>query len=89
MTYSAEAKLQELRNKTNRELVSLIGNTLDRGLEFACLPDGEEVAQEAFAQASAWIPLLGGRFEGRQLEAKLSALREALESSQVRVQAAC
>ena len=89
MNYSAEAKLQELRNKTNRELVSLIGNTLDRGLEFACRPDGEEIAHEAYAEASAWMPLLGGRLERRQLERKLSELRDALESPQVRVSAAC
>jgi hypothetical protein len=89
MSYSAETKLQELRNKTNRELVALIGNTLDRGLEFACQADGEEAAHEALADAVAWMPLLGGRFERRQLEEKAAELRDALESTQVRVQAAC
>jgi len=41
MNQSAEAKLQELRSKTTRQLVSLISNKLDRGLAFARVLEGD------------------------------------------------
>jgi hypothetical protein len=91
MEYSAEAKLYELHNKTTRELVSLIGNKLDRGLAFARLPEGEDRAAKEYAEVSAWMPLLEDAtlLERRELEGKLSRLRSALSSSQVQMQAAC
>ena len=105
MSESAEAKLHELRNKTNRELVSLIGNKLDRGLAFARMLDGEgatwastthyaETAEAAFAEASAWMALLNEatQWERRRLEFKLAELRKALDRAhapEFRVQAAC
>jgi len=102
----AEAKLDELRSKTNRQLASLISNKLDRGLAFARVVEGESrkdwastehfvvQAQNAFAEASAWMGLLDGatQLERRRLEFKLAQLRSVLEresASHVRVQAAC
>ena len=38
---SAEAKLHELRSKTNRQLASLISHKLDRGLAFARVLESE------------------------------------------------
>jgi hypothetical protein len=85
MNQSAETKLHELRGKTERQLVSLISNTLDRGLDFARMPD-EERAAEAYDEASAWMPLLNDA--APRLEQKLSQLRTALDSH-TRAHAAC
>jgi hypothetical protein len=93
MDLSAEAKLQELRSKTTRQLVSLISNKLDRGLAFARVLECEGHsdwastehfavnAERALADASAWLALLNGatQLERRRLEFKLSQLRFALE----------
>ena len=90
---SAEAKLGELRSKTNRQLASLISHKLDRGLAFARVLEGESrkhwastehfvvTAESAFAEASAWMGLLNGakQLERRRLEFKLARLRSALE----------
>jgi len=105
MSQSAETKLHELRNKTNRELVSLISNKLDRGLAFARMLDGEgttwastnhfaENAEKALAEASAWMALLNEatQLERRRLEFKAAQLRKALNRApapEYRVQAAC
>jgi hypothetical protein len=105
MNQSAEAKLHELRSKTNRQLVSLIGNKLDRGLAFVRVIDGGSAdwastehfaasAEKALADATAWMALLNGgtQLERRRLEFKLAQLREALahtHASEMRVQAAC
>ena len=92
---SAEAKLHELRSKTNRQLASLISHRLDRGLAFARVLEGEGRtnwasmehfvvnAEKAFAEASAWMGLLTGatQLERRRLEFKLAQLRSALESA--------
>jgi hypothetical protein len=90
MNQRAESKLQELRRKTDRQLVSLISNKLDRGLDFVRIPEAEERAAEAYDEARAWMPLLhdSAPLDRRRLEAKLSQLRAALYS-QARVQAAC
>lgn len=93
MRQSAEAKLHELRDKTNQELVSLIGNKLDRGLAFARMMEGEDhsnwasrelfavSAEKACADASAWMALLteATPLERRRLEFKLAQLRKALD----------
>ena len=105
MNQSAEAKLHELRSKTNRQLVSLISNKLDRGLAFARVLDGEGAdwastehfaanAERALAEATDWMALLNGatQLDRRRLEFKLTQLRAALDRaplSQTRVQAAC
>ncbi len=96
MSQSVEAKLHELRRKTNRQLTSLISNKLDRGLASVRVTEGEHCryAERAFLEASAWMALLRGttKLERRSLEFKLAQLRAALErtrASRVRVQAAC
>jgi len=84
MNQIAQSKLHELRAKTNRQLMSLILNTLDRGLAF---PD---VAEKAYSEASEWMQLLNevAPLERRQLERKLAELRATL-GSHLQVQAAC
>ena len=96
MNHSAEAKLNELRAKTNRQLASLIGNKLDRGLAFARALDGESVdlAERAFGEANAWMTLLRGatQLERRRLESKLAQLRSALDRAracQLHMHAVC
>ena len=93
MSQSAEAKLHELRSKTNRELVSLISNKLDRGLAFARVLEGDGRddwastehfvvnAEKALAEAIQWMTLLQdpAPYERRRLEFKLSQLRAALD----------
>jgi hypothetical protein len=90
MKPNANSKLHELRSKTNRELVSLISNKLDRGLDFVRMHDADERAEEAYEDVCAWMPLLdeAALLERRRLEVKLSQLRAALHS-QTRVHAAC
>jgi hypothetical protein len=94
MDLSAEAKLNELRGKTNRQLASLISNKLDRGLAFARVLEGQESRQDwastdhfllnaerEFSEASAWLPLLvgGSQLERRRLEFKRNQLRDLLD----------
>jgi hypothetical protein len=94
MDESAEAKLDELRRKTNRQLVSLISNKLDRGLTFARVLEGDEGrenwsstehfrvhAEQALTEASAWMQMLAGgtQLDRRRLEFKLAELRGALD----------
>ncbi|HUB77381.1 MAG TPA: hypothetical protein VMB03_01225 [Bryobacteraceae bacterium] len=94
MSYSAEAKLHELRNKTNRELVSLIGNKLNHGLaSVRVLDSGDGVddwewaepyvagAEAAWAEATRWMTLLADAtpYERRRLEFKCTQLRAALD----------
>lgn len=102
MSHDAEAKLHQLRSKTNRELVSLISNKLDRGLASACAAgsDGDWAAAErstldaekALAEAAEWMKLLEGAspVDKRRLQSKLAHLRDALDHcSEPRVRAAC
>jgi hypothetical protein len=90
---SAEAKLHELRSKTNRQLASLISHKLDRGLAFARVLESEGRtnwasmehfvvnAEKALTEANAWMPLLTGPtpLERRRLAFKMAQLRGALE----------
>jgi len=105
MNQSAEAKLQELRSKTTRQLVSLISNKLDRGLAFARVLEGDGAdwsstehfalnAERALAEASAWMAFLNGatQLERRRLEFKRSQLCFALDRARaprMHAQAAC
>jgi len=93
MNHSAEAKLHQLRSKTNPQLASLISNRLDRGLAFARVLEGESRrdwastehfqvnAEKALVEACAWMMLLRGAtgIERRRLELKLAQLRHALD----------
>jgi hypothetical protein len=84
MNQIAQTKLHELRAKTNRQLVSLILNTLDRGLAFP------EIAERSYSEASEWIQLMNevAPLEQRRVERKLAELRAALDA-QFPVEAAC
>jgi len=94
MNQSAEAKLNELRIKTDRQLASLISNRLDRGLAFARVLEGEDTrrnwastgffvsnAERALSDANAWLPMLAGAtaLQRRRLEFKRTQLRDILE----------
>jgi len=94
MIDSPEAKLNELRTKTDRQLASLISNRLDRGLAFARVLEGDEArqnwastghflwnAEQALSEASAWMPLLAGAspVQRRRLEFKRTQLRDLLD----------
>ena len=100
MNPSAEAKLNELRGKTNRQLIELISNRLDRGLMFAgLLADSSESqnwssleeffarAERAHSEAVLWLPLLSDvtQLELRRLTAKLARLGEQLNLASRRV----
>jgi len=94
MIDSAEAKMLELRAKTDQQLVSLIDNRLDRGLAFARVLENDESrrnwasmehflmhAERALSDASAWIPLLTAAKhpEHGRLAFKLAQLRDVLD----------
>lgn len=95
MRNSAEAKLHELRAKTNRELVSLISNRIDRGLAFVRVLESDghtrwasteqflANAEKALSEATAWMTLLNGVSdpERRQLATRLTELRDAVDRS--------
>jgi hypothetical protein len=94
--------LTELRAKTDRQLITLIGTRLDRGLAFArSLADDEAHdrwvhefftrAQEARSEARAWLPFVQDP-ERRRLELKLAELGHILDGlaqPEMRVHAAC
>ena len=105
MSPSADVKLHELRNKTTRQLVSLINKQIDRGMAFVRVMECEGAewtlnedfaanAEKALMTATSWITLLDGvnSLDQRRLEFKLSQLRDALDrarASDLRVQATC
>lgn len=90
---SPEAKLNELRAKTDRQLITLIGNQLDRGLSWGSAGSLER-ARQAYSEAMAWLPLLSRANESgcRHVEQKAARLRQMLGHAPaygVRVQTAC
>ena len=90
MNQSLNPKYYALRVKTDRELASLIGKRLERGLASAQdLAYGD--AGKAYEDARAWMPLVE-RLERRRLERRLEELREMLDESTAgtaRVRRAC
>ena len=97
MTASSNAKLTELRCKTNRDLASLIGNKLERGLAFARMLKSRHFhdrAEREFAEVEAWMPLLteATPLVRRRLESKCAELRQVLDQNaahEFRARAAC
>ena len=82
-------KFDELRIKTEDQLVRMINNQLDLGIREARLAlrsadtwtsaeDHYLKAKEACAEAARWIPLVGEIPEQGRLEARLDHLREML-----------
>ena len=81
-----EAKLLELRRKTDRELVFLLRKELARGLrsaEAAVTKESElyTQAERAYLMSEAWLQLVSdlGRDERRELEFRLKELKSVLE----------
>jgi len=71
------SKLAQLRSKTNRQLVAVIGNRLEAGSEL--LRRGYFVeAEKAYEEARVLLPLVDSsvRGERQRLEARLTRLRE-------------
>ena len=88
ITQEKTGRLAGLRAKTDRDLLTLIGRTLDRGLEWAGAPESYSLAEEAYSQASQLLPALDGvaHAHRQQLETKLAELRGQL---QPKMRAAC
>ena len=93
-TTSQSSKLVELRAKTDRQLLELIGNRLDGGLNFARWAAQAQAAgrwtsrdifqagaSKAYAEACGLLPWVDGlsRAQRAGLEFKLEQLRRRLE----------
>ena len=83
---SSEAKLLELRRKTDRDLLILVRRELDRGLTLAGVAATKESplyeqAEKAYQEVKAVLPRISGldRCQHREFELKLKELREALD----------
>jgi hypothetical protein len=82
-------KLQELRTKTDRQLVIIIDKALDLAFRFASLAESKyqgisaelprNRAQISFAEAAKLMTRVENLDERRRLEAKLQQLREDLD----------
>ena len=99
-----QAKLLELRAKTDRQLLEYIGNRLDSGLTYGRLasdPDArnrwasvdmfEERASKAYDEAQSLLPLVRNltRAERRVLQAKTEELGRLLGRAPLLTRAAC
>ncbi len=90
INYQAESfKLAELRAKTDRQLITLIGSSIERGLALAGLLADRKSrngwacakAEAAYGEASLLLPWVydATKLERRRLELKLALLREMLD----------
>ena len=86
-----EAKLVQLRRKTDRELVFLLRKELARGLRFAETAVTKESelyvqAERAYVTSEAWLRLVSdlGRDERRELEFRIKELKSVLERLRLR-----
>ena len=82
---SKSSKLAELRQKTDRQLLIVIQNELERGLTLADLAASKESAlyaraERAWEKAKSLLPKINGvnTDERRQLELQLKDLRATL-----------
>lgn len=80
-------KLEQIRARTDRQLVSLINRRIEAGLKFArefSGQDSEMAAERAFAEAALLLPAVGGigREERWRLEAELNRLRYLLDEAE-------
>ena len=78
------SKLAELRAKTDRELVCLVGNSLEIGLQCArAAADGptrlRAKAEDICAKALILLPRIENLSERRRLEKKVTELQAVLE----------
>jgi hypothetical protein len=91
MSRTDTSKLNELRAKTDLDLVHLIRNRLVRGLALAREAAGDESrarAERAHREAHAWLPLVAVA-DRRALEPMLAELDHKLNRRALRVQSAC
>jgi hypothetical protein len=81
-TLSESSKLVELRAKTDRQLVAIITNRLEKGLNLAQTDLSRARAREAYAEARKLLPWVSNlnRSERRHLEEKLERLRQHLNA---------
>ena len=84
---SKQAKLVQLRSKTDRDLIILVRRELDRGLALADVATTKDSplyaqAERAYATAASTLPRIAGLngSERRELEGTLKQLRGALDS---------
>jgi len=90
------SKFDELRIKTEKQLIQLINNELDRGIRhasqalrsvdsWAVVQECHRRAKRAYAEASHWIPLVAEitAEERGRCEAMLEHLREMVEGLSV------
>jgi 5-methylcytosine-specific restriction endonuclease McrBC GTP-binding regulatory subunit McrB len=76
----AISKLEQLRARTDRELVALIDRALDRGLELARSADWHWAgAEKTCAEARKLLPKVYNLGERLRLERKLRELRDKTE----------
>lgn len=79
---SANPKLAELRAKTDRELVAILGSEIERGLSFVWTRAGNrEKAERAYRSVRKLLPAVDDRAERIRLESELVKLSELLGGS--------
>ena len=81
-----EAKLVQLRNKTDRDLLILVRRELDRGLTLASVAASKQSplyvqAEKVHNTATTLLPRIGGltEIELRELSLKMKEVRAALD----------
>jgi hypothetical protein len=89
---SKEAKLAELRAKTDVDLARYVTNELNLGIHLASQSNhgSRGRAEETYAEIARLLPVIHdlGESERRQLEAQLQRLREILDRLPALTQAA-
>jgi hypothetical protein len=88
------SKLAELRAKTDQDLVHLIGNALERGIQCASAAPSTHgtlraKAQDIYANALILLPKIENVRERRKLSDKAVRIRELLDHATVAQTAAC
>ncbi len=88
------SKLAELRAKTDRELIRLVANALELGIQCASAsnsPSGplRDKAEEIYMDTFALLSKVENLNERRRLELKQKGLRQLLDHSAIRQMAPC
>ena len=88
-----EAKLAELRAKTDADLIRYVTNELTAGIRFASTPDemSRVRAEEVHSEIERLLPVVNGLGDGerRRLTAKFERLGEMLNRTPVLAEATC
>ena len=75
----ATSKLEQLREKTDRQLSAVIAHEIESGLGLVRGREQRGLAEEAYGAVRKLLPTVGDAGRRAQLEAKLERLREELE----------